>query len=659
MKVSLRAKIAASMLAVVVATGGIATAVGARLINETVFREAQNKVRLDLNTAREILRARIEDAADVVRLTAQRFFVRQAILEGRVADFAAELERVMRTERLDVLTLTDARGTVLWRARNPGERGDSQAHDPLVAKVIAEGRPIWGVQIIPREELLREDPALAERAYIRFVETPKARVRSEREQTSGMMLRAAAPVTDGEGRLIGVLYGGILLNRDCEVEGPNRCIVDRVKAIVYQGETYRGKDIGTVTIFQDDVRISTNVLDSEGRRALGTRVSEEVYDRVVLRGGRWIGPAFVVNDWYISAYEPIRDVEDRIVGMLYVGVLRRKYDDIRHDMLLRFLGITLLGTAGALAAAYGLSSGVIKPLRDLTLAAHEFSEGNYSHRVAPRTRDELGELAEAFNRMAASIQERDRTIRERQQQVMESKRLAMLGQLAAGVAHELNNPLGSIVMYAHLLMEKMDRDDPRRESLAKVIRQATRSQRIVRGLLDFARQSHPHVERADMNAVLEGVLSGLERDVRFKNVRVVRDFAPDLPQVGVDVSQMEQVVTNICLNAAEAMKGSGTLTVGTRLSGGFVEVTFSDTGPGIPPEHIDRIFEPFFTTKEAGHGTGLGLAVSYGIVERHGGSISAASPPGGGAVFTVRIPVAGGGPESGNRGKTSGEEGQG
>jgi len=643
LKVSLRAKVTASLLVVVVATGAVATAVGVSLIGRAFVQQAQNKVRVDLNSARNLFLERMSDVRDVVRLTASSYFTRDCILGGRPDELRAKLERIRSEEGLDVLTLTNAEGVVICRAGNPESVGDSLADDPLVGRVMDGAAPVMSAHIVGGERLRREGLGLAERAHIEFVDTPRARELAESEQTSGMMIGAAAPVSDRDGRLIAVLYGGVLLNRDFEVAGPDHCIVDRVKDTVYQGETYRGKDIGTVTIFQDDVRISTNVMDSEGRRAIGTRVSEEVYERVVVEGGRWVAPAFVVNDWYITAYEPIRDIDGGVLGILYVGVLRQKYDDLERETLLRFLGITLLGMFGAVGAAYYFSRSLVGPLRDLTDAAHEFSRHNFAHRVVPRRRDELAELAEAFNAMAESVEERDRTILERQQQVMESKRLATLGQLAAGVAHELNNPLGSIVMYAHLLLENTGPDDPRRSNLDKVIRQATRCQNIVRNLLDFSRQSHPNVARADVNELVGSVLSSLSRQKRFQGIGVEMDLQADLPPVMVDVSQIEQVISNIAVNAADAMGGRGVLAVRTRLDGDCVELVLADTGPGVDPDHMDRLFEPFFTTKEVGHGTGLGLAVSHGIVERHGGSIAVANATRGGAVFTVRLPLPEGG----------------
>jgi two-component system NtrC family sensor kinase len=243
--------------------------------------------------------------------------------------------------------------------------------------------------------------------------------------------------------------------------------------------------------------------------------------------------------------------------------------------------------------------------------------------------------------MATSIQVRDEELKKRTEQVMESKRLATLGRLAAGVAHEINNPLGGILVYGHLLVEDTEEQDPRKSNMEKIVREATRCKHIVKGLLEFARQAHPKVEQADVNQILNSALHLLEGQGVFQHVRLIRELSPSLPPILADRSQIEQVFTNILQNAAEAMEEGGILTVTSAFSqdGHFVQVNIADTGPGIPEEHVEKIFEPFFTTKEVGHGTGLGLAISYGIIERHEGRLSVQSEEGKGTMFSIQLPV--------------------
>jgi two-component system NtrC family sensor kinase len=637
MKMSLRAKLIVSFLAVIVICGLVATLVGLRLIGTGIIGQAQDKVKHDLNSAREIYRGETEELKDVVRFTALRFFIKDAILERDIERLQSELGNIRKAESLDVLTLTNKEGRVVVRARNPSEVGDDESEDELVSEILSGKEVVGGAVIVPREELIKEGSDLAEQAYIKFVATPKAKPSVKSEETSGMMIKAAAGVRGYDGSLIGVLYGGKLLNRNYE-------LVDKVKETVYQGVKYKGKDIGTATIFQEDLRISTNVKREDGSRAIGTRVSKEVYEQVLEKGLPWIDRAFVVNNWYISAYEPVINTRGKIIGILYVGVLEGKFTDMRSRAVAVFLAITCGGMVAALVVSSFLAQGVARPIKRLVYASQQWGKGNLNHRVKSTSQDEIGELAGTFNRMASSLKERDDKLREyTSQQIMKSERLATLGQLAAGVAHEVNNPLGAVLMYTNLALEGLEDSDTARNNLEKAVTEASRCRDIVKGLLDFARQTEPKVEQRDLNGTLERTLSLVEKQALFQNVEIRKDFSSTLPEIFIDVGQMQQVFTNIVLNAAEAMEGKGELTVATRKTGDseHIEIEFTDTGCGIAAENRDKIFDPFFTTKEVGRGTGLGLAVSHGIISKHRGTIEVKSKPGEGTTFTIRLPVNG------------------
>jgi two-component system NtrC family sensor kinase len=244
--------------------------------------------------------------------------------------------------------------------------------------------------------------------------------------------------------------------------------------------------------------------------------------------------------------------------------------------------------------------------------------------------------------MASALEERDQKLKEyTSQQIRKSERLATLGQLAAGVAHEINNPLGAILMYVHLALEDPGLEGQARANLDRAAGEATRCRDIVRGLLDFARQTEPSVQEANVNEILERTFAVVENQAIFQNIRLHKSLGSSLPTIPLDVGQMQQVFTNIVLNAVEAMDGHGDLTVVTRVAGDgrYIEVEFTDTGRGIPLEQQEKVFEPFFTTKGVGRGTGLGLAVSHGIVARHAGAIELKSKPGEGATFIVKLPL--------------------
>lgn len=632
-----RAKLITSFVVVIAICGMVATYVGVILIGDGIIRQAQDKVRVDLNSAREIYNERLNRIEDTIRMTAIRFVMQEGLARGTTEIMKNELREIRDREMLDILTVTDARGRVLYRTRNPDVFGDDQSFCQLIHYALKEKRLIASTEIIPREELLKEGQALAARAYIPVIPTPKAKPRSDTEETSGMMMKAAAPVLDSKGNLLGLIYGGVLLNRHLE-------IVDKIKQTIYQNEIYEGEELGTATIFQGDLRISTNVTRDDGSRAIGTRVSEEVYDQVLAKGLPWIERAFVVNSWYITAYEPIKNITGDIIGMLYVGMLEAKFSDMRQATMWVFLGLTLGGMAVALIVSYFLARKLLQPIRYLVYASERLAQGDLKFRVHIKTQDLIGKLGEAFNSMAESLLMRDENLKEQAQQTIEqSERLATVGQLAAGVAHELNNPMGSVLIYSHLCLETLEDDDPKRENLEKIVTQATRCKKIVQGLLDFSRQTEPNVDLANINDLLNAALTLLENQALFQNIEIQRELADSPPPIMVDGAQIQQVFINITLNAAEAMEGQGALTIRTKVSDNqdSVEVEFADTGCGIPDENMDRLFEPFYTTKEVGKGTGLGLAISYGIIKKNKGSIDVESEVGRGTTFTIRFPVSG------------------
>jgi PAS domain S-box-containing protein len=226
-------------------------------------------------------------------------------------------------------------------------------------------------------------------------------------------------------------------------------------------------------------------------------------------------------------------------------------------------------------------------------------------------------------------------------QLVSSEKMASLGKLAAGIAHEINNPLGGILIYSSLMMEDLPEGDPKRQDLARIVQEASRCKDIVKSLLEFARQTEPKMEPTDINRAITDGLFFLENQALFHNVQIVKELNPLLPLVQGNAGQLKQVFINIIVNAAEAIHGSGALTIRTSHDAQRkkVFVEFTDTGEGIPEENLTRIFEPFFTTKDIGKGTGLGLATSYGIVEDHGGKISVKSKVGRGTTFTIELPA--------------------
>jgi len=440
---------------------------------------------------------------------------------------------------------------------------------------------------------------------------------------------------------------------------PRRAKADKIRSTVFKEEEYKGRPVGTATIFQDDVRISTNVRAADGTRAIGTRASAEVADAVLSRGGTWRGRAFVVQDWYLAAYAPIRDFSGATVGMLYVGVLERPFTNSLWRSLLVFLGIAAGGVALVYLVAVRVARRISGPIHGMALAAQRIAQGDYSQAAHGGGDDELGYLAHSFNTMTAEVQQAHRALQESadelerkveertaelkrmQAQMIQSEKMVAIGKLAAGVAHEINNPLTGVLTNSSLMLEDLADDHPWREDIQTIVNETLRCRKIVKGLLDFSRQTRPQRTLLDLNQVVEDTLALVRNQTVFRNTRIVYELDPHLPTVLADADQMRQVVLNVVLNAAEAMVQGGELRVASSadVAKKSVEVRISDTGPGIPDEVRARIFEPFFTTKKTG--TGLGLAVAYGIIERHHGQIRIDTARGQGTTFTISVPIGG------------------
>ena len=352
MKISTKTKLALFFLVLACFIGVVTSIIVNALITDQIIFEAQERVKEHLNTARWVYESKIRDIDRTIRWTAIRHVLKQGIKGKNLSPIRDELSGLMVEEGLDFLTLVDRKGMVILRFHNPKVSGDRLIHDPFVKGALGN-KAISGTQILSREELLKEGEALAQKATLRLVPTPKAKPIEKVEETSGMVLKSAHPVIDFNGDLLGVLTGGVLLNRNYE-------IVDRIKNIVFKGAKYKGKDIGTATIFFGDLRISTNVIDKEGNRAIGTRAMKEVQEQVLEKGQPWIQRAFVVDDWYITAYEPIQDVQDKIIGILYVGMLESKYAVMKERLILLFFLFSMSGMLIALTVSFLLSWAILK-----------------------------------------------------------------------------------------------------------------------------------------------------------------------------------------------------------------------------------------------------------------------------------------------------------
>ncbi len=289
----------------------------------------------------------------------------------------------------------------------------------------------------------------------------------------------------------------------------------------------------------------------------------------------------------------------------------------------------------AMIVSHFVSQKILRSLRMIEKLTKSISEGNFHKIEGIKSRDELGSVINAINSMSEELSHRE-------EQIIQSKKLASIGVLTAGVAHELTNPLNNISMIAQTyeeLYDKLSREE-RIDFMSKVEGETERMKEIIKNLLDFSRPKEPDLKKADINATIQKTLKLMQNSLDVSNIETKLNLKDGLPQVLIDEHQIQQVFVNLITNAAQAMSGGGMLFIGSRngSSSGFVEVTVADTGKGIPPEFLPHIFDPFFSTKGDG-GTGLGLSVSYGIIKNHKGDIRVESKVGVGTTFTIELPV--------------------
>lgn len=615
------------------------------------------KVNSDLTVAQQFLQNIFTTTGERVEMLA------------RSEDFAhgPDLQGFLDVSRvqfgLDYLYLARADGSVV--AASP------QGAHPLSPPGPAPARGArTALQVMDRAALAALSPGLAARAEIALASpsgqpapqtAPQTALQTE---TRGLVLQSTVAARRPGVPAPAVLTGGILLNRDLS-------IIDRITDLIYRPGALPPDAHATVSLFLDDIRIATNVTVAGGARALGTRASAVVRDRVLGQGQVWLDRAQVLNDSYISAYAPLEDAARQRVGMIYVGILERPFAQARRRTALLVAAAFLLAALVTVPVFLRWAGSIFRPLEQIADTFARLGSGDLSARTGvTRGADEITGLAMLLDRLLAQLQDRDRQLRVLNEalnqrveertlalrqaiedlqtathQLVQSEKLAALGEISAGIAHEINNPLAVIQGNLDLLREVLGpAAEPAEIELQLIDEQIHRITGIVTRLLDFARpetapDSHPATDPAQALAQCEPLLGNL---LARGAVRLRQDLQATR-LVAIDAIALQQVLVNLIVNAVHAMPQGGELRISSRDESDDgvpgVRLEIRDTGTGIPPQMLDRIFTPFVTSRSREGGTGLGLSICRRLIERQGGRIAVESDATG-SRFRIWLPQA-------------------
>lgn len=621
------------------------------------YQQLYIKVNTDLSVSHDLFQRIQDDYLGELRQLTESYDFRVAFVLKDRESLQKQIADWTRQAGFTYLELVDVNGASVL---------DSGHQTPTSSAFESafKGRPRAGVEIFDQNQLGLISTAVAEKVHLPLIHTKRARPTDRTEESRAMMIRVLYPILGPNEQVVATLDGGLLLNGNFD-------FVDEIRDLVYgEGSLIEGS-IGTVTIFLDDVRINTNVPLRPGERALGTRVSNEVRSKVLDQGNTWMDRAFVVNDWYISSYEPIVDMDGKRVGMLYAGFLEAPFRNQLWQafgvLLLLFLGLMLLSSIVSIRGA----KSIFKPLESMSAVAKATRAGREARVGSVPSKDEIGELAREFDAMLDLLNERNHQIqhwadqlehkvdertaelrlrneelhraievlRDTRQKLVMAEKLAAVGELTAGIAHEINNPAAVMLGNMDLMIDELGSSaDPVRGEINLVIEQIYRIKDIINSLLQYARPDEyvGYLSQVDVNHIVNQTLP-LVRHLEKKGKFEIKLDLKAEGQIEISSKELQQVLVNLIVNAAHSLKANDRVICieTSNWADKGVVIRVIDHGVGMSPDLVQQVFNPFYSTKEQGEGTGLGLSVSYGLIRRYGGNITAESKEGEGTVFSV------------------------
>lgn len=526
--------------------------------------------------------------------------------------------------RLDFLNILDPAGFVLCRSGTE-YAGDRMAI-PGLEMLKDSMQPLQGFMVLSKEHLVLEGAEL------------EARCRINGQPSDAMTLFAAHVVRGPDNALRGIVVAGMALNHA-------DYLVDEVQQMLFEDRFYGGKRAGTATLFLGPTRIATTVLQPDGTRAVGTRISDEVGEQTLGKGDPWSGRAWVVNDWYLSRYDPIRDPAGNIIGILYIGELERIYTDIRRNTVLSNTVVLLCVMIAAFVVISLLSQKTVGQIATLDRATKRFAAGDYAARARVRTSNEIGDLAASFNVMADRIEEDRRILLAQKAEIERINRNYL--EMLSFVSHEFRNPIGSALLNVQLMLDGDcgELSAEQREVAELIAGNLRYLEEMTEGYLQLARiergefEAHPRIVRVVAD-IIDPVRRRLDGAARAKNMRIeVR--VPDDLRCHADPDLIRVVYENLIGNAIKYGRVGGVIALEAHADGGRLELSVWNEGKPISPERLPHIFNKFqrYDVEESTgkSGTGLGLFIVKQIIEQHGGAIHAKSSEAEGTRFTFTL----------------------
>ncbi|WP_048057902.1 cache domain-containing protein [Methanothermococcus okinawensis] len=607
-------------------------------ITKTMDEQAQEKINSDLSTAEGFMEDQNDKLSTVCKYASNSKDTINALKNDNISKLKEIALLTKKSGNADFTTIFNSKGQVVVRS-NSNISNDTELL-PLVKKAL-NGKSISSIELLNEDIIKKEN--LENKTRIEIIESKNYKSSGNlitnnsvknKSVEKALALVSINPIKDENGHIIGALIVSKVLNKD-------NYLVDKIKRDT--------KD--TATIFLDGLRISTNVKE-DNKRAIGTFVSEEVYNKVIKKGETYYGKAFVVNNWYITAYTPIKNSDGKIIGMLYVGMPEKPFIALQNSIKNSIFGVGILGLLIALMVSFVINDKITKPLKELKKGARTIGKGNYNFRVNVNTNDEFGELAKAFNKMADEIRKSNEKLKKQAEELEKSynelKELDKLkSDIVAIVSHELRTPLTSIKGYVELVLDGTMGaiTESQKKCLEIANKNIDRLKRLIDNMLDLSKIEHGelemHMEEINLKELVENVVDTLKPLADEKNINIIYKIN-DIIMKG-DKDRITQVLTNLIENAIKFSPVNGKVEIQALKEGNSVHIKIIDNGPGIPKKDLDRIFDRFYQVdspeKRIKGGSGLGLAVCKSIIETHGGTIWVESKLGSGSVFHIIIPI--------------------